>query len=211
LKRIGDRRRTGEKVEQRTVSNERRRAANGEAGTNGLEWFAAYLPKRAASPESEPAAVAAVAAAAVPPAAELPPPAFIDEVRAEIDAVTRNLADPSAAGVRASIPHLERAIAALGNHVKSPEASEAIQPPAIASLRAELAIATRLFENAYELHAVWATQLGIHLDGTPRQLLYGRPGQLEPGVSGASLRGSMTLSDPDAKNRPNRAGESWEG
>jgi hypothetical protein len=44
-------------------------------------------------------------------------------------------------------------------------------------LRDELALANRLFENAYALQATWAMHLGLNMDGSPRQLLYGRHGE----------------------------------
>jgi len=138
------------------------------------EWFAAWLPK---------------------PAVPLPegfsksePIGGIEAVRAELAAVSRHLTDPSAAGVRAAIPHLERAVAVFTDQIKpaalpvpaQSDSATGVVRVAIESLRSELAHATYLFENAFQLHANWATQLGINLDGSPRQLLYGRPDHHAP-------------------------------
>jgi hypothetical protein len=137
--------------------------------TGSAEWFAAWLPKPVVpSPEASP---------------ESEPTPGIDAVRAELAAVSRHLTDPSAAGVRAAIPHLERAVAVFTSQIQAAalpvpgqsDSATGIVRVAIESLRSELAHATYLFENAFQLHANWATQLGINLDGTPRQLLYGRP------------------------------------
>lgn len=144
-----------------------------EAPIDRADWFAAWMPRPAQKSEAPPAVAAVVRAE---------PSAGLGEVRAELEAVCRHLSDPSAAGVRAAIPHLERAVDVFRSQVQ-PAAESAHGDPGSAgvilqgveALRSELASATRLFENAYQFHSDWATQLGIHLDGTPRQLLYARP------------------------------------
>jgi len=123
------------------------------------EWFAAWLPK--------PTAVHAEPEGA----------SFVDEVRTELKAVTGHLLDPSAAGIWAAIPHLECAIALFAQHTPLAPGQPATLRPALDALREELALANRLFENAYELQSGWATQVGLNMDGSPRQLLYGRHGE----------------------------------
>ena len=145
----------------------------------GAEWFAAWLPK----PNS------------VVPCLPAEPlrPSEVNEIRIEIQAVAGHLIDPGATGVRACLPHLERAISLFGSHVNCANVNRAnvnranvpalpVPEPALDDLRRELALASGLFENAYMLQEGWAAQLGINLDGTPRQLLYSRPGapQNEP-------------------------------
>ena len=157
----------------------------------GVEWFAAWLPKPAAS-VAQP--VQLLADQGVRPVGHS---SFFDEVRVELKAVTDHLIDPSAAGVRASLPYLERAIAIFQNHIpfaNLPAGASSALKPSIDSLCAELALANRLFENAYTLQAGWASQLGLNMDGTARQLLYSRPG--DPA-------GSLTVSQP--------AAGTWEG
>lgn len=137
----------------------------------GAEWFAAWLPKPASSP---------LTAHSVPqplssPAEDSPLSTPFDQIRIELKAVTGHLIDPSASGVRASLPHLERAVTALSAYVKAKELSTI--KPALNALRAELAVASMLFENAYALQAGWAAQAGLNLDGTAKQLLYSRPGE----------------------------------
>jgi len=122
------------------------------------EWYASWLPK----PVEE-------------------GPCFVDEVRAELKAVTGHLLDPSAAGVRAAIPHLEHAIALFGKHTAVSTDQPATLRPALDALREELALANRLFENAYALQSGWAMQVGLNMDGSPRQLLYGRHGEAVAG------------------------------
>ena len=140
--------------------------------TIGAEWFAAWLPKPVARSRSEvPETVENIDPFEPKPLSS----SAIEEVRAELKAVTDNLIDPSAQGIRASIPHLERAVTAFGNYFKTRELP-ALDEPSLDALRAELALATKLFENAYSLQAGWAAQLGLNLDGTPKQLLYSRPG-----------------------------------
>ena len=129
----------------------------------GAEWFATWLPRPAAEP---PANLPAEHPRAVPPDA-------IEEVRNELEAVTGYLLDPGTKGIQASLPHLERAVNVFSGYVKTKELP--LLAPALDSLRDELALATMLFENAYRLQAGWAEQLGLNLDGTPKQLLYSRP------------------------------------
>ena len=126
----------------------------------------------------------------LPPAIERERLTAIEEVRSELKAVAGHLIDPSAYGVEACIPHLERAVAAFGSYfkMKEPATSEAASPsPTLDALRSELALATTLFENAYVLQAAWAAQSGLNLDGTPRQLLYSRPGQAPPRTGTATV------------------------
>jgi hypothetical protein len=157
---------------------------NGTAAEDSLpssaEWFAAWLPKRTVV-EMVPSPVSREESVQIPePTIEPESLCDIEFVRAELEAVSQHLTDPSATGIRAAIPHLERAVAVFSDQIR-PAISPVSDIPgggvriAIEALCAELAHATRLFENAYQLHSNWATQLGIYLDGTPRQLLYGRP------------------------------------
>lgn len=120
-----------------------------DPGADGEEWFAPWLPKTDAETTFE-------------------------QVRDELRAVTGHLLDPSAFGVNASIPHLEAAVIAFSRFLKISELPR-IQP-ALSNLRAELALASQLFENAYSLQSGWAAQLGLNLDGTAKRLLYSRPG-----------------------------------
>ena len=115
------------------------------------------------------------------------PPSQIEEVRAELQAVTTHLNDPSTKGIEASLPHLERAVTIFSGYVKVKQLP--ILEPAIDALRAELKLATMLFENAYTLQAGWATQLGLNLDGTAKQILYAGPGQTlaSPARPGAAI------------------------
>jgi hypothetical protein len=92
--------------------------------------------------------------------------------------------------VRASLPHLERAIAIFGTNLP-PKGDWQGKPvstllPELDALRVELALANRLFENAYLLQAGWAAQAGLNMDGTARQLLYGRRGDGVTGLTPAS-------------------------
>lgn len=135
------------------------------------EWFAAWLPRppiplHPAKPTRPPETVMEAEAAPEMSTA-------IDQVREELKLVTGHLLDPSAAAVKASLPHLERAVKLFSGYVKMKELPSL--EPALDSLRAELALATMLFENAYALQAGWAAQVGLNLDGTPKQLLYSRP------------------------------------
>lgn len=132
--------------------------------TDHNEWFAAFLPKREVPPQDS---------ARTSEVAELP--SAIEEVRTELRAVAGHLIDPSTAGVQASLPHLERAVAVFSDYVKMKQLPTL--EPALDDLRSELALATMLFENAYTLQAGWAAQIGLNLDGSPKQLLYARPGQ----------------------------------
>lgn len=100
----------------------------------------------------------------------------IEEVRIELKAVTEHLMDPTTQEIRASLPHLERAVIAFGSFVKTKQLPTI--EPALDALRAELTLATLLFENAYTLQAGWAAQCGLNLDGTQKQVLYSRPGEL---------------------------------
>ena len=146
--------------------------------TGGGEWFAAWLPKpvspKPVSPSHAESILVEAPEAAEPVEPTPPAPSPFEEARSELQAVTEHLIDPSAKGIRASIPHLERAVTAFGRYVKTKELPTV--EPALDTLRAELALATTLFENAYSLQAGWASQLGLNLDGTPRQLLYSMPG-----------------------------------
>ena len=133
------------------------------------EWFAAWIPKNKSAEQT-------------------PDQSPIDQARDELIAVTGHLIDPSPNGVRACLPHLERAVSLFSGFLETQDLETndletkdlPLLKPAIDSLRAELALATTLFENAYTFHAAWAAQLGLSLDGTPLQILYGRPGQPAP-------------------------------
>jgi hypothetical protein len=160
-------------METRTGIKRQTTTKDAPAAAGGAEWFAAFLPKATLSrdPPAQP-----------PTDVQVEPRATVSlaAVREEIEAISGHLTDPSADGVRAAIPHLERAIEALSNQtasIRSGVSYPAVPMQGIDALRSELARANRLFDHAYELHAVWATQLGIHLDGTPRQLFYTRPGK----------------------------------
>ena len=131
------------------------------------QWYTGFLPL----PETPPRLTLVPSAAQ--PNTELP--TAIEEVRAELKAVTAHLIDPGTKGIQASLPHLERAVTVFSGYVKMKQLP--ILEPAIDALRAELALATLLFENAYTLQAGWAAQLGLNLDGTPKQILYAGPGQ----------------------------------
>ena len=131
------------------------------------QWYTGFLPL----PETPPRLTLVPSAAQ--PNTELP--TAIEEVRAELKAVTAHLMDPGTKGIQASLPHLERAVTVFSGYVKMKQLP--ILEPAIDALRAELALATLLFENAYTLQAGWAAQLGLNLDGTPKQILYAGPGQ----------------------------------
>ncbi|HEY3742370.1 MAG TPA: hypothetical protein VGL53_21115 [Bryobacteraceae bacterium] len=153
--------------------------------TDEAQWFAAWMPKAEQKIE--------VATVAADPRPRPAPSLGIGQVRAELEAVCRHLTDPSADGVRAAIPHLERAVDVFKSQVQPAAAdkgSASVVLAGVHAIRSELASATRLFENAYQFHSDWATQLGIHLDGTPRQLLYSRP---------------------SARVLESAAGSSWEG
>jgi hypothetical protein len=150
----------------------------------GAEWFAAWLPKQPAPsapamPLEMPAPVAAADEQKV--VSRL---GWIDEVRDELKLVTTSLLDPSAEGVEASLPHLERAVALFGKQIELanlPARRKAALKPAISSLEEELRQASRLFDNAYALQSGWAAQLGLNLDGTPQKVLYDRAGALVDG------------------------------
>ena len=133
------------------------------------QWFTGFPPPTATPPRLT----------LVPPPDNAQPnnelPTAIEEVRAELKAVTAHLIDPSTKGIQASLPHLERAVTVFSGYVKMKQLP--ILEPAIDALRAELALATILFENAYTLQAGWAAQLGLNLDGTLKQILYAGPGQ----------------------------------
>ncbi len=146
------------------------------------EWFAAWMPCPTKSAET---------VETIAPESVLPASRGIAEVRLELKAVTEHLVDPTAQGIRASLPHLERAVTAFGRFVKMKELPTL--EPALEALRTELALATLLFENAYSLQAGWAAQCGLNLDGTVKQLLYSRPG-----------------GEPAAVPR-SETGEVWEG
>ena len=157
----------------------------------GAEWFADWLPKHASFPStahSEPQPRSN-------PTEDLPSCTPFDQIQLELKAVTGHLIDPSANGVRASLPHLERAVTGLSAFVKARELSTIA--PALESLRAEIAVASMLFENAYTLQAGWAAQAGLNLDGTAKQLLYSRPG--EP-------RAAPARQEIDIENR-----DAWQG
>ena len=150
----------------------------------GAEWFATWLPRPAAEPpanlpEEHPRAERQASACAELQLRQAPSesgtklPDAIEEVRNELEAVTGYLLDPGTKGIQASLPHLERAVNVFSGYVKTKELP--LLAPALDSLRDELALATMLFENAYRLQAGWAEQLGLNLDGTPKQLLYSRP------------------------------------
>jgi len=149
---------------------------------NGAEWFAAWLPKapledlRAFAPE----AIASQVFAEIEQPADFQPIDWTVEVRTELEQVVQSLLDPSAAGVRSSLPHLERAVAVFGRQIKFIDvpADSANLKPAIEALQNELKQASRLFENAYTLQSGWASHLGINLDGTPRKVLYDRSGEM---------------------------------
>ena len=133
------------------------------------QWFTGFPPPTATPPRLT----------LVPPPDNAQPnnelPTAIEEVRAELKAVTAHLIDPGTKGIQASLPHLERAVTVFSGYVKMKQLP--ILEPAIDALRAELALANILFENAYTLQAGWAAQLGLNLDGTLKQILYAGPGQ----------------------------------
>lgn len=133
------------------------------------QWCTGFLPP----PETPPRLTLVPPPSTSQASNELP--TAIDEVRAELKAVTAHLIDPSTKGIQASLPHLERAVTVFSGYVKMKQLP--ILEPAIDALRAELALATKLFENTYTLQAGWAAQLGLNLDGTPKQILYVGPGQ----------------------------------
>ena len=133
-----------------------------QGATSGAEWYAAWLMK------AEVKVTEAIQTEQVTSN-------VIEQIRAELKAVTDHLIDPGTQGIRASLPHLEKAVTAFGKYIKM-KALPSVEP-ALESLRAELALATMLFENAYTLQAGWAAERGLNLDGTLKQLLYSRSGE----------------------------------
>ena len=116
------------------------------------------------------------------------PELWIDEVRAELRAVTDHLVVSGGAGVSASLPHLERAVAVFSSQIDTMGRSAASS--SISALREELALANRLYDNAYALQAGW--QGGPNpWDPEVKPVLYGRPGEAiqEPRPSAATWEG----------------------
>jgi hypothetical protein len=105
---------------------------------------------------------------------------------AELAKVRMHLLDPSAKGVAGCIPHLERAIGVFQTALSGEPI--ALADAALNDLRAQLAEASRLFQNAYALQAGWAAAIGLNPDGTPASGLYAPSGEWispEPAVKEA--------------------------